>query len=1085
MKRVSGRWLRRLGIALMSLTGVWLAALIAMATLGPGLIRGQATGWAASLGRTLSIGSVEFQPWSMAVTLQGVRLQDRDGSELFAARKVYLNATPTALLLGQWRLKSFSLDAPSLSLRRDAGGEWNLARLIKDASGSDTPSRPGSSTPLIIVDTLDIRQAAVRVTDLGAPNGQAAWRLDKLNLNLVNVSTRARDGNYALTAGMPDGTRFAWHGTLNLKPLDSFGDARIDGLPVARLWPYIGQSLKLAAPQGRLSADATYHFSIRGTTPKLTLSPLSLALNDFKAEAPGGKSTAALKSLRLEDGIMDLTKQSVFFKRARLAGGDVQATRNRQGQFDWQAALKEAPATGRPANSPGWKLRVADITVEGWHLEMTDQGFVKPLKLETGIASLSGGFQLTPEEGLGLNHVTLRLAGLSVSSAARTPWLQLDELAMSQSEIREKDHQILPGNITLNGLTVALTRHAAGLDIQDNLKRVAAPGAAPRTPPGKGWNLALPDVALADATVLFRDTTLPTPVAVRADHLSGQWLSDDDGQLAYSLVGKVGTGNFDVEGTLLPDSGKVRAVLKVNGVPLLPMAPYLLAGKPLKLGGGRLSSRLDVARDSMNRPWNVKGDASIERFSLFEHDVATPLMAWNRLQAVGLRYTEKPQQLSVKEMRLERPVARLIMEADRKLNVSRLLAGKPEASAPAPTTPGLPVLVNAVHVSGGDIQFADHSMKPAFATRIHHLRGSLSGFSNQAGHAGTVTLDGGVDKYGDVKVRGKILPTAATANTDLSLVFRNVPLSSLNPYSMNFAGWQIKDGRLGVSLHYKVQDRQLQGDNRVVIQSIKLGDEVAAPGVSRLPLRLAVAVLEDSDGRIDLNVPVRGNLDDPSFSYGHLVWQALGNVIRKVATAPFRALGALFGGEGFDAVTTVPGESAIAPPEREKIEQLAAMLSRRPQLALSLGGGFDPDADLHALARARVDRAILLASGFTPGAGEPLPLPDLSSPAMQVAVKSAFAARIGRLTLIARQVSPSSPSGMPFARLLRDEMIARETVSQAELTALANQRLDLARKLLLGKHPELAARVTFLPPSREKALDGGVPLHLGLVANSP
>ncbi|GGY10717.1 DUF748 domain-containing protein [Paludibacterium paludis] len=1085
MKFVSGSLLRRCAVTLCALLAVWAGSMAALAVFVPDLIRSRAEAYVASLGRHLTLGQVSLEPWSMTLRLEQVALSDKDGSLLFSAKRVAVNTTPTALLVGQWRAKSFSFDTPRLTLRRERNGSWNLARFLQDAAGPDAAD--SGTTPSVIVDELDIRHAAIAATDLGAPNGEADWHVGELTLNLVNLSTQARDGNYALTAGMPDGTRLAWHGTLNLQPFDSFGEAKIEGLPVADLWPYLGSQLAIKAPRGRLSAEATYHLSLRGAKPKLTLSPLTVSLADFKAETPDGRSMAALKTFRLEDGIFDLAKQSVFFKRARLMGGDLNARRDRSGRIDWQAAIKPGPAlTSSPSGGGGWKFRVADITAEGWHLNVTDESFVKPLTLDTGIASLTGSLQLTPDDGISLNRMTARLAGLSLASAGRDPWFRLDELSVSQSDIREKDRQIAPGNVTLNGLSVSMLRNAAGrLETLDDLRRVPLPGARARnTDAAKGWNVVLPDVALADGAVRLTDKSLPSPLSVDLNRMTGQLLSDDDGQLAYSLTGMLGGGNVDVEGMLRPEQGSLHAVVKTRSVPLALFAPYVLSGKPLRLAGGTLATRLDISA-GRDKALVVRGEASADSVYLYEKGVAKPLVGWRSLKAKGLDLRPASRVWSVSDVLLEQPEARLTIEENRKLNLARLLS-RPEApvredAAPAATDAGPGAIrVKAIHIARGDIEFADHSMQPAFSSRIHHLRGSLTGFSNEPGHSGVVTLDGGVDRYGDVKVRGRLVPTKAADNSEFSLVFRNVPMNSLNPYSMNFAGWKIEDGRLGVTLHYTMKDQRLDGDNRIVIQSIRLGDEVTAPGVSRLPLRLAVAVLEDSDRRIDLNVPVHGNLNDPSFSYGHLVWQAIGNVIRKVVTAPFRALGALLGKEGFDTIRFVPGEAGLAPPEREKLEELGQMLARRPQLSLQLGGGYDDSVDLRAMARARVDRAILKVQGFSPAHSEPLPEPDVSATETQEAVRTVFAARVGRLTLLARRLSPSAPSGAAFARQLREEMISRESIPSSDLAELANERVAAAHKLLLGTHPELASRVTVLPPAKLRAEEAGVPLKLEL-----
>src|SRR6202008_198013 len=118
--------------------------------------------------------------------------------------------------------------------------------------------------------------------------------------------------------------------------------------------------------------------------------------------------------------------------------------------------------------------------------------------------------------------------------------------------------------------------------------------------------------------------------------------------------------------------------------------------------------------------------------------------------------------------------------------------------------------------------------------------------------------------------------------TDLAVSFRNVPMTPLTPYSATFVGRRIPGGPLDLNLEYKIDQSGLAGDKTVVVRRRQLGERVESPGAMRLPLDLAIAILSDSQGVIDLALPVRGNVDHPEFSYGSLVWQALANVITKI-----------------------------------------------------------------------------------------------------------------------------------------------------------------------------------------------------------
>src|SRR5215510_14651539 len=252
------------------------------------------------------------------------------------------------------------------------------------------------------------------------------------------------------------------------------------------------------------------------------------------------------------------------------------------------------------------------------------------------------------------------------------------------------------------------------------------------------------------------------------------------------------------------------------------------------------------------------------------------------------------------------------------------------------------------------MNFADLSLVLPFATRVHALNGVIAGLGSDPDRRATVKLDGQVDEFGLVKVDGAISALQPKVFTDIAVVFRNVPMTTLSPYSATFAGRRIEAGTMNLDLEYKLDHSELQGENKVVLERLKLGERVESPGALKLPLDLAIAILTDADGRINVAVPVHGNVNHPEFAYGRVLWEALVTVIKKVASAPFRALGALFGGGGekgekVEAVAFEPGRDVVLPPEREKLKRVGEVLGKRPQLKLTVHGGYDPKLDGEAL----------------------------------------------------------------------------------------------------------------------------------------
>jgi hypothetical protein len=243
---------------------------------------------------------------------------------------------------------------------------------------------------------------------------------------------------------------------------------------------------------------------------------------------------------------------------------------------------------------------------------------------------------------------------------------------------------------------------------------------------------------------------------------------------------------------------------------------------------------------------------------------------------------------------------------------------------------------------------------------VTDFNGTVTGISSKPTSRASVKFDGRVGEYGLATVEGQLSPFTPKTFTDFSVVFRNVAMKSLSPYSATFAGRKIASGKLNLDLEYKIQNSELLGENDVVLERFTLGERVEAPDAINLPLDLAIALLADAEGKIDLAVPVRGNVDDPEFQYGRVIRQALINVITKIVTAPFRALGALFGGksEKMDAIAFEPGSARLLPPEQEKLTKVSEALKKRPKLKLVVEGCFDAKVDGEALRTERARRAL-------------------------------------------------------------------------------------------------------------------------------
>ncbi|MCW5605923.1 MAG: DUF748 domain-containing protein, partial [Burkholderiales bacterium] len=416
-------------------------------------------------------------------------------------------------------------------------------------------------------------------------------------------------------------------------------------------------------------------------------------------------------------------------------------------------------------------------------------------------------------------------------------------------------------------------------------------------------------------------------------------------------------GNVD----LLHQTADIR--VEATDIVLTPIDSAIRRHTTLTLASGKAGAGGRLTWDGKSNPAAVRyaGSAAVTDLDLKMENSGERLVGWQRLAATDLQIDTAGNRLAVGQLSVTQPYAKLVINKDRSTNLAGVMRPAMPADV-ASATAGTPMAIGVerISVERGTMDFSDLSLVLPFATHIKELGGVISGLSSATDSRASLKFEGRVEDYGLARTEGTIRPFAPKTFTDITVTFRNVELTPLSPYSATFAGRKIASGKLSLDLQYKLDNSRLAGDNKVLLEQFTLGERVESPTAVNLPLDLAIALLTDSDGKIDLAVPVSGNVDNPEFSYGHLIWQAIRTVITRVVTAPFRALGALFGGESEDLGDIVfdPGSARVLPTEYEKLRRVAEGLQKRPQLRLLVKGTYHAESDGRAL-RAQAVRADL------------------------------------------------------------------------------------------------------------------------------
>jgi len=750
-------------------------------------------------------------------------------------------------------------------------------------------------------------------------------------------------------------------------------------------------------------------------------------------------------------------------------------------------------------------LNIANVALKQWKLSAQDQGYTHPLQLN--IADINVDFAVNNQEGnWTVKDLNTQLSQLTLKSGLfNKPVAMLQKIQLNQADILLQPQQVNVHSLMFAGLKTELIHSATGpLNWQQILSHSAS--TAPQIvntskdkPRQADWKLALKKLAVADGQLHIEDQSTTSSVAldIHKFSLEAQNASLDLTRpipLKASFNIQQG-GRFEAQGKVTPAPLNTDMQLKMTGVSFKPFAPYINQFALLKLndGSANLNGKLHLKNQSQLAV-NFNGGFSVDKLALVEEANNAPFLAWEQVASDNLSLSLAPNRLHMTALNIRQPAGKFIINADKSTNIARILrnqAGgtaapavvsapaqakttitpssndlsKPTLSAPpepvrAEPTPlveetasadNFPISIESMRIDNAALEFADLSLTPQFGTEIHNLSGVINGVGTNADATAQVELDGKVDDYGAARIRGSVKPFKATQFTDLKLTFTNLEMSRLTPYSGKFAGRRIDSGKLSVDLEYKIKQRQLAGENKFVINKLKLGEKVDSADAANLPLDLAIAILEDSNGVIDLDLPITGSLDDPQFSYGSIVWKAIRNVLSKIVTAPFRALGKLFGGDGdkLEAMQFEAGLASLSPPELEKIKTISQALSKRQGLSLGIAPSYDAALDGRALQETAIRRQVIAEMGVELATGQaPGPI-DLTNPKAQKAVDALHdtLTKKGLLKKLASRFE-DKPAGHYEAAL--EKLISSYEIKEADLQALAVARGHAIQQALLA-----------------------------------
>ena len=696
-----------------------------------------------------------------------------------------------------------------------------------------------------------------------------------------------------------------------------------------------------------------------------------------------------------------------------------------------------------------------------------------------GTVEVDAGYAIDVDStpiGLQVSQANIRIEKLAIKEdGSLDPVISIPALNVEGVDVNLATHEV-----TVRDIAVVRASFTAWLnpDGTVNYQHMFSPtdsvqpppavgSASPKSKDEKPWTVWLKEIRLEDHAIDFEDRTLPTPAQVEVRSLTvktrGVRIPIKEA-LAIDVKMQLNeTGTIQVNGLMLPNPLQADVALVLKDIAIRPFQPYFekFVRTDVQSGAVNLDGTIHLATNHPNGPlMSYEGNIRVEGLSVADRDQGDEVASLQALSLSKVLVTVDPTTVSIKEAGLQQPMAHLVVGPDGGLNLGRLVvAAPPSASSDEKPvvpkkakSPPVPMTIGVVKLTKAAATFQDNSVQPPVQTGISNLTGTVKGLSSKQLARADVDLTGRVGKVGSLKIAGTINPLSEDAFTDLTISLGGMDLTAEGPYSSKFVGYGLSKGKLSLDLKYRVSQKQLEAENKVVVDQLTFGEKVDSPDATSLPVMLAVALLKDRHGRIDIDLPIRGDLKDPDFKYGKAVLAVLLNLLTKIVASPFTLIGSLIPGSGDEEslqfIAFQPGSATISDEESKKLEVLAKGLEERPGLRLDITGTADPARDRPAIGLRKLKEQLIAMRQLERGQASLKP-EELSSEDELRLVTDVYEKQRGKNEKAAQSQSTTTEPMPPTLIEMKQRLAAAIPVDESELLALARQRAEQVRGQLL------------------------------------
>ncbi|WP_419658122.1 DUF748 domain-containing protein [Desulfosarcina variabilis] len=842
----------------------------------------------------------------------------------------------------------------------------------------------------------------------------------------------------------------------------------------------------------KAKTDATGMFQPEVTINTLNLSRAVVHLTDLSNRQPFSTTISRL-DLAVENIELNSDRMAAYRLSLETDAGEAASLRG-------TACLKPLQAVG--------KVSLTDIKVPRYAPYVQDRfGF----KTTSGRLSLSGNVRFSQADSTQVTFSGLHLQAEDLNlqdNKNDAPLLCLGRLDVADTTFDLSGQQISLGRVALDDTQLFCRREKDGrLNWVEAFSPFACDGSKThgRTPtpdvesetkrPAESFVVNMANLGISDVTVDVVDAVPSEPVHLRMDKLtlSATDLSSASGQTGRAELGFnwADKGQVQIGGKVALNPVALDLSVNIDSLDMRPFQPYLSehAGVIVTQGLFNIGGQLQLSHKKTDDLPEIvyQGDAQIGHFASIDRKNANDFLNWEGLRFDTLRVTTNPLAVSVGQIQMNDFFARVIVDPQGNLNLITMLEPPVAPSTnDDPSTASTGTVDNAgdnsdqpkiqigqIHFNGGDVDLSDQFIKPNFRARFQKLSGQVSGLASIEEKKADVLLEGMWGSHAPVKISGQINPLIDNPFVDLTLNISDIELSPFSPYSGKYIGYILEKGKLTFNVDYFLENRKLEGKNSISIDQLTLGDSVDSPDAVDLPIKLAVALLKDRDGNIQLDLPVSGSLDDPRFKVSKVVLTVLKNLVVKIVSSPFAALSNLAGGQG-EALRFLEfesGGSVINAENSAKLDKLATILFERPALNLDIKGEAVSQADRQGLQSILLENRLkakklreMMKSGKSA-----VPLEDITISAKE------RVSLIGSVFDSADIPAPVDSSGKPVdltPSIMEQLLLEHTPVTENDYRHLANLRALNAKDYLI-KHGQVARHRLFIVEPRIGLADTG------------